>query len=528
MTNAAADSATRATVKYQVFISSTYSDLRQERIALLEQVLKQDHIPAGMEMFAAGDEDSWQVIKKTIDMCDVYVVLVGARYGSWTVLEDKKVSFTEREFRYAQRTGKPIIAFLLGQEEEEFQRYRDAEETAHPEEKNVYDELMKFRESVKKIDDNRERLVGYFRKTPDESTLASAENPYLHELRGAFTTSLNKLLLSHLGGLSGWIRADADLIKVGRVHDDPFIRPILDRFSAFSDLRDRNVRHSDLKSCMAELFWVEFGKGLGDSKIRSIFFESGSTLTYVSTKLRYDAVRYESGQPREVVSDSFRRRLRVSTNGILTYVDNLFFPENYGFHISLWPPGPPEGSYGATFGDQRVVEQEPLNQDDWHYIADKTKTLSRLDLLLVTSSGLNLTNQKFPTGLHVGSYKNKIFKIAILKAPVPKIYFLDETKIDVEIRREHCRFVTAYDNPETGKEASWSTATDGQPISFCVGIRDLDSVDRLSSDFRERLGLDQHLLILPEVPENPAVLFLYGQPFVDAAKAKGWGLPFAP
>lgn len=526
MTSTIRDSATRAAVKYQVFISSTYNDLRQERLALLDQVMKQDHIPAGMEMFAAGDEDSWQVIKKSIEMCDIYVVLVGARYGTWKDFEGTKISYTEREFRFAQETKKSIIAFLLYQDEEEFKRYRAEVEAEDPKEKEVHNEFLRFRESVKKIDSTRERLVGYFRKMQCENQLPSAaENPCLQQLINDFTHSLNKLIQSHVDGLTGWIRSDADLIKVGRVHDDPFIRPILDRLSAFSDLRDRNVQNSDLKSSMAELFWAEFGKGLGDSKIRSVFFESGSTLTYVSTKIKRGAIRDESDQSREVVSESFRKSLKASTNGILTYIDNLFFPERYGFNISLWPSGPPEGSYGATFGEQRVVEQEPLNKNDWKYINNKIKILSEKDLLLVTSSGVNLTKQEFPKGLHVGSYKNKIFKIAILKAPVLKIYFLDETKIDLEIRREHCRFVAAFIDPKTKEQASWVTAAAGQPISFCVGIRNLDSVNKLKSDFCEHLGLDQYLLISPEQPNNPAVLFLYNQTFADAAKAKNWVLP---
>ena len=145
--------------------------------------------------------------------------------------------------------------------------------------------------------------------------------------------------------------------------------------------------------------------------------------------------------------------------------------------------------------------------------------------MLVTSSGLNLTNESFPKGLHVGSYKNKIFKIAILKTAVPKIYFLDEKKIDTKIRKGHCRFVAAYVDPNTGIEVSWNSLAKDQPISFCIGIRDINSVDRLTNDFREHLGLDQYLLIQPEQGETPAALFIFSNSFVSAAKLKGWMLP---
>jgi len=42
--------------RLQVFISSTYSDMLDERQgAAVEAVLRAGHIPAGMEFFAAGD-----------------------------------------------------------------------------------------------------------------------------------------------------------------------------------------------------------------------------------------------------------------------------------------------------------------------------------------------------------------------------------------------------------------------------------------------------------------------------------------
>lgn len=41
--------------KLQVFVSSTYNDLTHERQAAVEAILLAQHIPAGMELFAAGN-----------------------------------------------------------------------------------------------------------------------------------------------------------------------------------------------------------------------------------------------------------------------------------------------------------------------------------------------------------------------------------------------------------------------------------------------------------------------------------------
>ena len=49
--------------RYQVFISSTYTDLQKERSAVLESVLKLRHIPVGMEHFVASNEEQFNYIK---------------------------------------------------------------------------------------------------------------------------------------------------------------------------------------------------------------------------------------------------------------------------------------------------------------------------------------------------------------------------------------------------------------------------------------------------------------------------------
>jgi Domain of unknown function (DUF4062) len=99
---------------YQVFVSSTYSDLKAERRGVSETLAKAGYIPAGMELFPAADQQQLEFIKRAIDRCDYYVVIVGGRYGS---LADDKISFTEKEYEYAISRQIPILAFLHGQPE---------------------------------------------------------------------------------------------------------------------------------------------------------------------------------------------------------------------------------------------------------------------------------------------------------------------------------------------------------------------------------------------------------------------------
>ena len=98
-------------VKYQVFISSTYSDLQQERKKVLDILLMADCIPAGMENFTATDDEQFNVIKKVIDLCDYYILILGKRYGS--VNDSTGLSYTEMEYNYAIDKGIPVLVFVL-------------------------------------------------------------------------------------------------------------------------------------------------------------------------------------------------------------------------------------------------------------------------------------------------------------------------------------------------------------------------------------------------------------------------------
>ena len=68
--------------KLQVFVSSTYIDLKEERQAAVQAILTADHIPAGMELFSAGDQSQMDEIRRWIDESDVFLLILGGRYGT--------------------------------------------------------------------------------------------------------------------------------------------------------------------------------------------------------------------------------------------------------------------------------------------------------------------------------------------------------------------------------------------------------------------------------------------------------------
>lgn len=101
--------------KLQVFVSSTYTDLLVERQAAVAAILKAGHIPAGMELFSAGDRSQLEVIKRWIDASDAYMLILGGRYGS--IDPNSGLSYTEFEYDYAVQQGKPLFAAVIEESE---------------------------------------------------------------------------------------------------------------------------------------------------------------------------------------------------------------------------------------------------------------------------------------------------------------------------------------------------------------------------------------------------------------------------
>lgn len=144
--------------KLQVFISSTYIDLKEERQAAVEAILDSGNIPAGMELFKAGNETQLKTIERWIDESDVYLLILGGRYGS--IEEKSGKSYTHLEYEYAVKKNIPIFAVVLSEsaifkkasiigkmssmEEKEVSRYKEFKEL-------VFTKIVREVEDIKDI-----------------------------------------------------------------------------------------------------------------------------------------------------------------------------------------------------------------------------------------------------------------------------------------------------------------------------------------------------------------------------------------
>lgn len=182
--------------RYQVFISSTYEDLKAERQEVMHALLELDCIPIGMELFPAANEDQWSLIKKVIIECDYYVVISAGRYGS---IGPQAHSYTEMEYRYAVEVGKPVIAFL------------------HK------DPLQLTAAQVEQTDDGKNKLKS-FRELLQRKMCKFWDSPA--DLGSVVSRSL--IRLTRTTPATGWIRADqvtdalaaAEILKLRRTIEE--------------------------------------------------------------------------------------------------------------------------------------------------------------------------------------------------------------------------------------------------------------------------------------------------------------------
>ena len=79
--------------------------------AVLDAVGRAGMIPVDMRYFAAREGPPADYCQRRVHSCEIYIAVVGFRYGS--LVPGKAVSYTELEFEEATATGLPRLVFLL-------------------------------------------------------------------------------------------------------------------------------------------------------------------------------------------------------------------------------------------------------------------------------------------------------------------------------------------------------------------------------------------------------------------------------
>ena len=236
---------------FSVFVSSTFEDLQAERRVIADVLLNCSCFPRGMELFTANARKPWDVISKEIEECDFYLLLIGGRYGSYCEDEDvrdRKISFTQREFEYADLLSKPIIVFTHKNWRElpQDKKHIDWEGTNNRADHAKQDKLDKF---ITLARDNTRR----------SSAQWSNSNELKYEVQRAVTNQT-----SAMKETDGWIKATLYIAKdkyIQQTQQEPASNRKDDKLTneesqavslfieEFLSLSDDSLRIEHLKQC---------------------------------------------------------------------------------------------------------------------------------------------------------------------------------------------------------------------------------------------------------------------------------------
>lgn len=449
---------------YRILISSP-SDVKEERQAVQDVIYNWNIFnsfrqkitlePVLWERNAAPDmSDSPQEVinKQLVDNCDFMVAFFGTRIGTET---SKAISGTVEEIDNFLNKEKPVLLYFSGKSVDP--------ENIDPKQLN---KLREYREKCTK-----KGLVKYYKTIAEFREMLSGHISFVTD------TKLN----DH--------KKERFYLQEAIEHN-PFLNEIVTRINKFEILSERCIeKNPSLKRAMAKCFWKHCFLDIVDKGVRSLFFESGSTIAYLSAEFR-NKLNSKDGQ-------SYRDKIYLTTNNILTYLQFILF-ENIDIH--LVPYGPPENTYGATFGKiAQLVEDDPpkdpssivsLRENAEEIILSMSPSLVPIEkpsLLLGTASGLELT-QDFPfPGPHVGSYYNKIFKRAMFKSPHPLMLFLDSTKISPLSEGGHFIYDKCYSVCDN--KAMWEEIYKQVPLAFCIGA-DSESIIKEIADLFAQFGFE--------------------------------------
>lgn len=217
---------------FQIFVSSTFEDLKLERQEVMAAVVSTGNVPVGMEYFPAGNASPFDYIKQQIDNVDYYILILAGKYGS--INKDTGISYTEMEFDYAVEKKVPIAVL----------QYKD---------------IKKLPGDKLEIEDaHKRKLLEAFRKKSKEGRMADFwETPT--ELKMKVKDAIRNLIEN--SPRSGWVKADQvsaieqsiktseerkkkeatiKLIRKEKILENVFIRYLVSIFNVTTPLDVRN------------------------------------------------------------------------------------------------------------------------------------------------------------------------------------------------------------------------------------------------------------------------------------------------
>lgn len=478
--------------KYQVFISSPFHGLLEQRKAAIQSVINWEHIPIALENFSPQVQKDLDVIIKAVKNCQIYILIIGHRYGS--IIRDKNItrgrdiSYTQFEFEKAIEIGLVPLVFM--------KRYEEAcdeikSDDAILNKEIEMDRLKSFHNLIyeKKI---------YYRPWND--------NTNLEEVCGR---ALKTAIVEKEVKLPGWIRAGEgkNTKKVQMALNNIFVLDMIDNINSFEKLDERCSIDVNEKETLAKYFREVFLNVIISQKL-SLFFESDSCPAFVAKEIG-SATKFAKA----VLRSKEEKTQKLYTNNILAFLELWM---NDHLPVSMLPNSSPKEQYGASYGilDDLIDEGRTPDYDRQDLDEHAKKAINELrhsadaipaeeNILLICSiSGVQISEKhrldseidddlllsliKQCYGFHAGSYKNIVFKRYLYSTGLPIVMTITSSEIDMEIIPGRCHFI--FD-----KTYKWEDFYQDHPLAFCIGCSNkkrndvIDTFESLGFEVRSKI-----------------------------------------
>jgi hypothetical protein len=443
--------------KYEVFISSNKRpDVVQVTDCIINATAKKGQISCTMDSFAGPGNYSFneEACRDYIMRSDIFVIIVGAHYGS--DLNGKP--FIAVEYEIAKDLKKPIIVILLKEgDARTFRKLLVVNDKAEEKHDNGY---WKFR---KKFDNNNYTKIPF------------GIDPDIKVITDDYVDALNKII-NNLNGKNGWNWANSELTA-----------DIIAKLNSNTTLGNRTKKNSDFKKVIAQYFIREYLEGLIMNDYLKFFFESGSSTAFAAKEF----VKFVKEDPHMewAMKSSYAQ---IKTNNVQA---NIYFLLNQRLKkLEIYPQGLPNDEYGATYGklvDFDAYKTDQAKQEDFNFLKylaehDEIKTAlteitSELneDYIDPTEKGMIFmaaSGVENSAGPFVGSFKNMLFKKALLASKCPTVLFLDQKKLTKKSENRYfvCDNTLKWKDICKGSICSPFADPDksfAKPFAIAIGIR---------------------------------------------------------
>src|SRR5258708_7856323 len=342
--------------RYQIFVSSTFKDLAAQRKKAIDVIWQAGHIPIDMSTFSAAHDDDRQVIQRAIHQSQIYLLILGHRYGQ--VPSSGTVSYTELEYQMARDAGLHIIALRLNDADIACLRNSlDRSQHADSIELQHEADLDRFQNEV---------CRDHFDKP------WSSRDQFKYVVHKALTDNLP---LVKQRGLVWEQSGPARVIQSASKNE--FIVKIVEELTSFKKLSERCLVEAEAKQAAAAFLREVYLDRVIAHRV-SLFFESGSTVAYVAREWAPELKKHVQMAPEGEPS------IDIKTNNILVYLQ-LWLQERIPCTTFPWSP-PTEETYGASYGGLEHIQSHAARYDLLSLdsaVRDEIERLKRMQLRLM-------------------------------------------------------------------------------------------------------------------------------------------------